>query len=80
VDTNFTPVTLASTMDCTPETCPIMLSRRVGEEQGADAEAHSLRLALIQKMHEVGRMRSRLRALGVDPDIPYTPHDLQDHG
>ena len=64
--------------DCTPDSCPALAARQIGVTSGAEAEAHSLRLALVQKAHEVGRMRSRLRALGVDPDIPYVPHDLQD--
>lgn len=65
---------------CQAETCPVMLARQAGMDQGADAEAHSLRVSLIEQIHKVGLLRSRLRALGHDPDTTYHPQDVQDHG
>lgn len=54
--------------------CPLQAADRVRQEGGEAAEAHFLRLRLIEQMHLIGRMRSRLVDLGVDPDIPYEPH------
>ena len=62
-------------MSCERTDCPLIIARQAGEHGGADAEAHSLRVACVELMGKLGRARTRLRSLGVDPDIAYHPHE-----
>jgi hypothetical protein len=66
-------------MSCERTDCPLIIARQAGEQGGADAEAHSLRVACVELMHKLGVLRTRLRSLGVDPDTAYHPSDIQDH-
>ena len=58
--------------------CPIRRADEIRRTQGEDAAAHVLRVQLVELVHKVGVLRSRIRALGADPDVPYHPTDV-DH-
>jgi hypothetical protein len=62
-------------MDCARTDCPLLEARRAGEVGGIEAEAHVLRVRLAEQIHKLALTRQRLRALGVDPDTAYVPHD-----
>jgi hypothetical protein len=57
------------------ETCPLRRASEIRETQGADAEAHFLRIQVAELSHKLGLVRAELRRRGVDPDIAYQPHD-----
>ena len=59
---------------CTNTDCPLRAAAEVRQAGGEYAEAHYLRLKVVDLMHQAGRLRSRLIDMGVDPDIPYEPH------
>jgi len=62
-------------MSCERTDCPLILARQAGEQGGADAEAHSLRIVCVELMHKLALVRAELRRRGVDPDIAYHPHE-----
>jgi hypothetical protein len=59
---------------CERNDCPLQAAALIRLEAGEYSEAHYLRIKLVEQMHVIGRLRSRLRDLGVDPDKPYEPH------
>jgi hypothetical protein len=64
---------------CDRTDCPLLLARKAGEQGGPEAEAHALRVQMVEMIHKLGLLRARIRAMGVDPDIPLHPHDLEGH-
>ena len=57
------------------EVCPLQRATEIRAEQGADAEAHFLRIHVSELSHKLALVRAELRRRGVDPDIAYQPHD-----
>jgi hypothetical protein len=89
VDTNGTPVTpsasahpveptVSSHPPCDHADCPLLTARKAGEQGGPEAEAHVLRVQMVEMIHKLGALRTRLRAMGVDPDTPFHPSDIED--
>jgi len=64
---------------CGRTDCPLLLARHAGEQGGPEAEAHALRVQMVELIHKLGQLRTKIRAMGVDPDIHLHPHDLEGH-
>lgn len=63
---------------CNRNDCPLVAAHATGQLGGVDAEAHALRIILVELIHKQWLLRTRLRALGVDPDFQFQPQDI--HG
>lgn len=59
----------------TCESCPLHRAAFTRENQGAEAEAHVLRILSSELSHKLALTRGELRRRGFDPDLAYIPHD-----